>query len=292
MQLIDAGMIAFAAFHALHKRVAYPLTRQVPRMLRKLVTEANDGYTLFWNDDHLWKVDRWPPYRDRPEIWDQAGREDFDAMLEVLNGLGAVQYRAPTREADELLAAVAHVLEGTEPVVIRSDDKDFMQLLTPTTGMIGRVRKTVQASDVEGILGVTPEYVADLLALTGDKADGIPPILTPAPARKLISEYGHLRDWDVSEMDMSDGVREKLLAGEEQLALNYELVDLSAEAVGEPPAPIEAGWRDLDRVRAIGKRLDIGYLINSDLPKDFAVLWDWGQRTREHPLLAGPPTQP
>lgn len=285
MQLVDAGMIAFAAFHALKNRVKFPLTRQVPRMLRKLVAEADDGYALFWNDTHLWKADRWPGYRDRPEIWDEAGREDFDAMLEVLNGLGAVQYRAPTREADELLAAAAHVLEGTEPVVIRSDDKDFMQLLTGSTGMIGRVRKAVQAADVERILGVPPEFVADFLALTGDQADGIPRIVTPAPAKKLIAAYGHIRDWDVSTMEMSDGVRERLIEGEEQLALNYELVDLSAEAVGPPPPPMGDGWGDLDRARAIGTRLKIGYLAESDLDKDFTVLRECGERTRLHRLL-------
>ena len=44
-------------------------------------------------------------------------------MLAVLSGLGAVQYRSDGREADELLAAVCHAFEGTEPIVIRSDDK-------------------------------------------------------------------------------------------------------------------------------------------------------------------------
>ena len=63
MQLIDAGMIAFAAWHALKKRMDHPLTFQVPRMLRKILQESGDTYALFWNDSTLWKEEMWPPFR-------------------------------------------------------------------------------------------------------------------------------------------------------------------------------------------------------------------------------------
>lgn len=49
MQLIDGGMFAFAAYHALKKKVKYPLTFQVPRMLRKLVDDVQDTFIVFWN---------------------------------------------------------------------------------------------------------------------------------------------------------------------------------------------------------------------------------------------------
>ena len=44
MQLIDAGMIGFAAFHALKGKVAWPLTFQVPRMMRTLVREQPETF--------------------------------------------------------------------------------------------------------------------------------------------------------------------------------------------------------------------------------------------------------
>ncbi len=279
MQLIDAGMLAFAAWHALKGRVDHPLTFQMPRMLRKLVQEAQDTYTLFWNGERLWKRDRWPSYRDRPEIWDEAGREDFDGMLEVLTGLGAVQYRVDDREADEILAALAHALEGTEPLVIRSDDKDFMQLLSPSTCMLGRVRGTVLFSDVEQKIGVPPEYVADYLALTGDKADDIPRIVTPSAAKRIISSHGHIAEWIDSEHSL--GMGDALVEKRDQLRLNLELVDLSAASVGKPPPPTLNGWGVLDRARAVGKKLEITYLTEDTLEKEFATLRDWGQRTRE-----------
>ncbi len=281
MQLVDAGMIAFAAWHALKRRVKYPLTRQVPRMLRKLLQETEDTYTLFWNAEKLWKRERWPAYRDRLEIWDEAGREDFDAMIEVLTGLGVVQYRADGREADELLAAMAHDLEGSEPIVIRSDDKDFMQLLSPSTAMQGRVRGTVQYTDTERILGVSPEYVLDYLALAGDKADGIPPIFTPSRAKSLVATFGHVRGWMDRPLPEHPGVAEKVAEMRDQLLINLELVDLSANAVGKPPPPVLEGWGDLDRVRAIGERLEIKYLSGDKVADELAVLREWGARTRE-----------
>ena len=280
MQLIDAGMIAFAAWHALKGRVEWPLTFQVPRMLRKAVNDVEDTYALFWNAERLWKRERWPGYRDRPEIWDHAGREDFESMLAVLSGLGAVQYRADGREADELLAAVCHAVEGTEPIVIRSDDKDFMQLLSGSTRMKGRVRGTVRFSDVKQILGVTPAYVADFLALSGDDADGIPRIVTPSMARKLIASRGHVRDWIDRDLRIDERVRQKLADNREQLVLNLELVDLSESAVGESPPPLLEGWGDLDAARAVGDRASVGYLTTDDVGDEFGTLRRWGEETR------------
>ena len=281
MQLVDAGMIAFAAWHALKGRVDRPLTFQVPRMLRPLVAKAGDTYALFWNAERQWKKERWPPYRDRPEIWDHAGREDYEAMIGALTALGVVQFRSDGREADELLAAVAHHLEGEERLVIRSDDKDFMQLLSGSTRMEGRVRGTVRHSDVKEILGVTPAFVADFLALSGDVADGIPRIVTPSTARKLIASRGHVRDWIGRDLRLDPRLKRILEEGREQLRLNLELVDLSAHAVGEPPAPMLDRWGDPDAAREIGERTGIGWLADPGVAADFSILESWGRRTRE-----------
>lgn len=281
MQLIDAGMVAFAAWYALKGRIDWPLTFQVPRMLRPIVVKAEDTYALFWNAERLWKRERWPSYRDRPEIWDHAGREDFEAMLAVLSSLGVVQFRSDGREADELLAAVAHFLGGEEELVIRSDDKDFMQLLSGSTRMEGRVRGTVRFSDVRRLLGVTPAYVADFLALSGDAADGIPRIVTPSMARRLIESRGHVRDWIDRDLRIDARVKRTLAEGREQLRINLELVDLSADAVGSPPAPMLEVWGDLDLARRIGEEAGIGWLTGEALAEEFAPLRTWGKRTRD-----------
>ncbi|MFB6240442.1 MAG: hypothetical protein ABEJ46_02580, partial [Gemmatimonadota bacterium] len=202
---------------------------------------------------------------------------------DLLSALGCPQERAEGREADEVLAAYAHLLEGREEVVIRSDDKDFMQLLGPATRMEGRRRGTVEAGDVEEILGVPPELVADLLALAGDEADGIPGILPPGAARELLSEAGPVGQW--IEGGLPEGVdpevRRTVEGNREQLRLNLRLVDLSEGAAGEPEPPDWRGWADPDAARAIGREAGIGYLTEEDPAEAFGELLRRGRRTRE-----------
>ena len=250
-------------------------------MLRSMLRDAEDTYVLCWNAERLRKREMWPPYRDRPEIWEEAGREDFGLMLRLLSSLGAVQYRADGWEADEVLAALVHRLEGEEELVLRSDDKDFMQLLSGTTWMEGRRRGTVRFSDVKEILGVTPAYVADYLALSGDEADGVPRIVPPSTARELIESRGHVRTWMDRDLRVDEELKATLEEGRDQLRLNLRLVDLSEEAVGPPPGPMLEGWGDLAAAREIGERTGIGFLIEEDPAEAFALLRERGARTRE-----------
>lgn len=281
MQIIDAGMIAFAAYHALKGKVPHPLTFQVPRMLRSMIAEAGEPYALCWNATRLRKVELWPAYRDRPEIWEEAGQADFDAMLRVLSALGAVQFRADGWEADEEIAALTHSLQGRRGIVIRSDDKDFFQLLSGSTRMLGRRRGLVRYSDVKGIMGVTPAYAADFQALTGDAVDGIPRILPPAASKELLATRGHVRDWIDRDLRIAAGLKWRLEESREQLHLNLELVDLSANAVGPAPAPLLEGWGDIEAARSLGADMEITYLQSPQLGEEYAVLREWGERTRE-----------
>ncbi len=283
MQIVDGGMFAFSAWHALKGKVSWPLTFQVPRMLRRIMAESSDTWAVCWNGYHQWKREFWPAYRDRPEIWDEAGREDYEAMLCVLAALGVVQYRTDHLEADEAVAALVHSLEGSEPIVVRSDDKDFMQLLSGSTWMEGRVRGTVRFSRVREILGVSPAYVADLLALSGDVADGIPRILSPATAIKLLRSRGHVRDWIDRDLRVADGIRRRLVEGREQLRINLALVDLSATAVqarGAPGTALVDRWGDWKLAREIGERSQIAWLASPEPPADFTLVRLAGERTR------------
>jgi 5'-3' exonuclease len=283
VQIVDGGMIAFAAWHALKGRVSWPLTFQVPRMLRPLIGASTDTWVVCWNGDRQWKRELWPAYRDRPEIWDEAGREDYEAMLRVLTALGVVQYRTPHLEADEAIAGLVHRFAGREDIVLRSDDKDFMQLLSGRTWMEGRVRGTVRFSRVREILGVTPTYVADLLALAGDAADGIPRILSPQTAIRLLRTRGHVRDWIDRDLRLAEPVKRRIEEGRDQLRLNLELVDLSARAVssrGAPGEPLLERWGDWRAARAIGERTEISWLTAESPPPEFTPLLAAGERTR------------
>ena len=283
MQIIDGGMMAFAAFHALKDKVKYPLTHQMPLMLLKLVSEAADTFAVCWDGEHLWKRDYLKGYRSRPEIWEAAGRHDFDNMFTVLSALGVLQFRRETLEADEQLASLVHALDGQEPLLIRSDDKDFMQLLSPTTWMHGRVRGVVKPLHVENILNVPVKHVVDLLAITGDKVDGIASIASTAQALRIIRKHGHVTDF--VDADTDDPELERLLdRARDQLLRNYKLVDLSENAVGTALKPSVQGFGDVSRARDAGKKLGIAHLQDD---ATFLPLLTWGMRTVEKLLAMG-----
>jgi DNA polymerase-1 len=299
VRIVDAGMVAFAAFHALRGKVPWPLTFQVPRMIRALLARSEDAYVLCWNPDRLWKSELWPAYQaGRPEIWDLAGREDFACLLEVLTALGAVQYRTELLESDEMMAGLVHRLAGAgmghrasggrrarrDEIVIVSDDKDFFQLLSASTRLEGRVRGTVRAPDVKRILGVGPAYVADYLALTGDATDGIPRVVSSTAALRLLGSRGHVRDWIDRKIRVGAALERRIEEGRAQIRVNLELVDLSRAAVdrrGAPGEPILEGWGELERVRAVGERTGVAWLRNEDLATAWAPLRRCGERARE-----------
>ena len=262
MRIIDGGMLAFAAYHVLRGKVRWPLTFQVPRMVRVIAAACEDACALVWNPDRVWKEELWPAYQEgRPEIWDLAGREDYDTMLEVLGGLGAVQYRTDDLESDEVMAALVHRLAGE--VVLVSDDKDFFQLLSGRVRLEGRVRGTVRARDVKRILGVGPAYVADFLALTGDATDGIPRVVSPATAIRLLTTRGHVADWLDRDLRLPALVKRRIEEGREQIRINLALTDLSAEAVasrGAPGKPLRQGRGGRRRLQEIGERTGVGWL--------------------------------
>ena len=285
MRIVDGGMVAFAAWHALKGKVAWPLTFQVPRMLRRMIADSVDTWVVCWNGANEWKRELWPAYRNRPEIWDEAGREDFEAMLQVLAALGVVQFRTERLEADEVLAAVVHRFAGKEDLVIVSDDKDFMQLLSGSTWMEGRVRGTVRFSDVRDLLGVTPAYVADFLALSGDAVDGIPRILSPKVAIELIESRGHVREWMNRDLRIAERTRQRIEENRAQIEINLELVDLSLAAVRARGAPGDAlldDWGDLAVAREIGDRAGIAWLGEDRVEDDYRAVHEAGTRTRAH----------
>ena len=126
---------------------------------------------------------------------------------------------------------------------------------------------------------VTPAFVADLLALTGDRVDGIPRIVSSAHARQLIRTRGHVRDWiDRRLRSVDNSIRRRIETHREQLRLNLELVDLSPQAVGSPPDPLIDGLDNRERARAIGERLGIGWLAG-DLD-DWHLLRTGGRQAR------------
>jgi 5'-3' exonuclease len=134
----------------------------------------------------------------------------FPLLEDSLTALGVTVWAMAEQEADDGLAAGAHVASGdarVEQVLICTPDKDLGQCVGGTVVQFDRRKRELRDADgVREKFGVGPASIPDYLALVGDTADGFPGI--PGWGAKstatVLAHYEHLeaipelaKDWDV-----------------------------------------------------------------------------------------------
>lgn len=134
----------------------------------------------------------------------------FASAERVVASMGIQVWPMVEYEADDAIATAVERLRGepdVQRIVICSPDKDLSQLVEGER-IVCLDRRRGEVIGEEGVLakfGVLPESIPDLLALTGDSADGIPglPRWGAKTSAAVLSRYGHLEDipannpWDV-----------------------------------------------------------------------------------------------
>jgi 5'-3' exonuclease len=138
--------------------------------------------------------------------------EQFEPAERAVAALGIAAWPMEEFEADDAIAsAVARLRDdpGVGRIVICSPDKDLAQLVEGRR-IVCLDRRRNETIDEEGVaakFGVPPASIPDLLALTGDAADGIPglPGWGPKSSAALLARYRRVEDipadsgeWDVA----------------------------------------------------------------------------------------------
>jgi len=125
----------------------------------------------------------------------------FELAERAAAALGLVVWPMVEFEADDAIATAAHRLvddPAVERVLITSVDKDLCQCVIGSRVVCWDRFKdqTLDEAAVIGKHGVAPASIADLLALVGDTADGIPglPGWGKSSAAKLLTVYRHVPD--------------------------------------------------------------------------------------------------
>jgi len=139
-------------------------------------------------------------------------RSQFDAAEEAIRAIGAVVWSMREFEADDALATAAARFAGqVDQVRILTPDKDLGQCLEADhIVQVDVIRKRVV--NEQALLerrGVKPESIPDLLALTGDDADGIPglPGFGERTASALLARFRHLENISLDGRDWPESVR-------------------------------------------------------------------------------------
>lgn len=209
--------------------------------------EEAAGVLVFWDlggaQDRLELL---PEYKaNREEMPDDLSQQ-IPVLKEVtkMMGLGGIEIEGV--ESDDLLAATAVGMakEGHD-VKIVSTDKDFAQVVgdritmlmppPPANPRLGW--RTMDAAGVEAKFGVTPDKIADFLALVGDTADNIPGVqgVGPKTAAKWLNQYGSLEGVLAAAAEIKpDRFREKLAADADRLRINLQLTTFNPDLPVQP----------------------------------------------------------
>lgn len=167
--------------------------------------------------------------------------EQMPIMKEIIKAMGFHCIECEGYEADDILGTLSAACEqsGAE-CFIATGDRDSLQLISDSTRVI---LSATRAGKTENILfdtaalfekyGLSPAQMIELKSLMGDSSDNIPGVagVGEKTATALISQYSSI-DYiyeHIDELEIKDGVRNKLRDGKESAFLSRKLGTICRE---------------------------------------------------------------
>ena len=250
VHLIDGTYELFRHFYGLRRfHKTDPPFGAVAGVLGTIVKMIEDGAThIGVATDHViesFRNELWPGYKTGAGI-DRALRAQFHPLEDALAAMGVVVWPMIDVEADDALAAAAHLAardKKVEKVCIWTPDKDLAQCVVGDR-VVQIDRRKNEIRDADGVrtkFGVAPEFIPDYLAMVGDSADGYPglPGFGPKTVAKLINEHGHIEDFPASLL--SDTNRELALLFKNLATLRIDAT-LDSPTNGETKSVSKLRW--------------------------------------------------
>lgn len=272
--LIDGNNILMRAFHASQGRVALtadgantaPLLIFINMVSKYVKAEDPHRLVVCWDGGPSafrrsiyfgYKSERLGSTSEDLLVTDE--QDHYSLAKHFLSLAGIHQVQVSGVEADDLIAHYWRIKENDERVIILSGDKDFLQLLDGWTEQIrpGGEFERWTSNRVRTEMKCKPSDLPKVMALTGDKIDGVPGI--PGFGHKTACKALAQHEWDLTQLLTTNDPRwSKRLAGHhDEVIRNLSLVDLrtalDASAVALPPPPVfeptaleSAAWADLE----------------------------------------------
>lgn len=243
--LVDGDNLFMRAWHATRREAmtaedesTASLVVFTNMLLRYVREERPDRVVICWDwGGSTYRKRILPSYKaNRATATSELVRTERDTVGIFLALADVFQVRRPGVEADDLIAKYWHMAE--EDVVIVSEDKDLLQLAgyTPIGRWCEILRSTGERwdrGDVMERMGVGPEHLPDVMALTGDDSDNVPgvPGIGPKRAVQLLEEAG----WDLEAIEHPDVVQMRAQVLRNRVLVNLRL-PLPRLELGMPPS--------------------------------------------------------
>jgi DNA polymerase-1 len=245
--LVDGHAYAYRAFHAirsLNSPVGQP-TNAIFGFV-KTISRLRAGLqpthcAVVWDGGlAAERVALLPGYKATRPPMPSALASQLDEIVAWVEASGVVSLCRDGVEADDWIATLAIKAAGTgAKVVIASSDKDFMQLVSPSVGLVNPAEKHCRrwtAAEVQEKTGVLPEQVVDWLSMVGDSVDDIPgvPGVGPKTAAALLRQFGSC-EAVLARVDevQPERLRAGLRAAADALHRNRQLIALRTNVGGE-----------------------------------------------------------
>lgn len=190
-----------------------------------------------------------PAYKAQRDAMPEDIAAAIPEIKRILKAFNIPVIEIPGFEADDIIGTLAKQAdeEGSFHTFMVTPDKDFAQLVSPTTTMWkpGRKGADVQLLDVPAILEnweiERTEQVIDILGLWGDASDNIPgvPGIGEKTAKKLIKQFGSIEKLLESTDQLKGKQKENVENNKEQALLSKELVKIILDV------PVTTSFDDL-----------------------------------------------
>ncbi len=284
LYLVDGHAQFFRAYHAIRTPMSSPVTGEPTNatfgfvgMLFKLLSGSRPDYLAVAidvsGDTETFRSTLYADYKaHRPPAPEDLAPQ-IRRCVSLLDAAGIPVLGVEGFEADDVIATVVRRLRRERPdlrVRIVSKDKDLQQLLETAPDGAGvelydvHTDQVVDVAALEERLGIRPEQVIDLLALTGDTVDNVPGVegVGPKTAAKLLAEYGSLggviEEAGREKSGISPKRRERILEAAELLPVSQRLVTLRDDCPVE--LDLAAAAVDASRLGALeGPLAELGF---------------------------------
>jgi 5'-3' exonuclease len=184
IHLVDGTYELFRHFFGAppHRNADGQEVAAVRGVLSSVLQLIDDGAThVGVATDHViesFRNDMWPGYKTGDGV-DPDLRSQFWPLEDALGAMGVYVWPMVELEADDALASAAVVADSddeVEQVVICTPDKDLGQCVQGKriVQLDRRKNLLIDEAGVVAKFGVSPNSIADYLALVGDSADGFP----------------------------------------------------------------------------------------------------------------------
>jgi DNA polymerase-1 len=272
--LVDGSGYLYRAFHAIQTKLATSTGQPtwavlgVVNMLYKLLDDyaPTEMAVVFDAPGKTFRKDLYSEYKaNRPPMPDEL-RAQVEPLLESIDAMGIPLLRIQGVEADDVIGTLARAASAAgRETVISTGDKDLAQLVDEHVTLVNTMDNTkLDRAGVVAKFGVTPEQIADYLALIGDPIDNIPGIegVGPKTAAKWLQQYPDVPTLKANAAQVAGKIGDRLRAALDTLDLSKELATIRCD-VELPLALNELHLRapDAARLTSIFERLEFGRLL-------------------------------